>query len=225
MELHKNLISDEYTGPRGLRGVAGFDEPILGLIKSFPDIQWKIEELLGEGNKVVVTWKIEGTHTGEFQHIAATGNKVSSGGMAIYEFKEGKIINVKVQTDRLDFLQQLNVLPRDIASLSNTKAQIRFIDKFIVPPAAVSEFTERMNINRSFIKKLPGFIKDEAYGHTDEHGNLVCITIAVWENEDALKKAREVVQAEYKKQGFDMPAMLSRLNIVMDRGLYKELEH
>jgi predicted ester cyclase/heme-degrading monooxygenase HmoA len=225
MELHKDLISDEYTGPRGLKGVAGFDEPVLGLIKSFPDIQWKIQELLGEGNKVVVTWKIEGTHTGEFQHIAATGNKVSSGGMAIYEFKEGKIINVQVQTDRLDFLQQLNVLPRDITSLSNTKAQVRFIDKFIVPAAAVNEFTDRMNINRNFIKKLPGFIKDEAWQRPDEHGNLVCITIAVWENEDALKKAREVVQAEYKKQGFDMPAMLSRLNIVMDRGLYTEMEH
>ena len=100
-----------------------------------------------------------------------------------------------------------------------------FIDKFIVPAAAVNEFTNRMNINRNFIKKLPGFIKDEAYQRTDEHGNLVCITIAAWENEDALKKAREVVQAEYKKQGFDMPAMLSRLNIVMDRGLYTDMEH
>ena len=100
-----------------------------------------------------------------------------------------------------------------------------FIDKFIVPPAAVSEFTNRMNISRNFIKKLPGLIKDEAWQRTDEHGNLVCITIAVWENDEALKKAREVVQAEYKKQGFDMPAMLSRLNIAMDRGLYTELEH
>jgi heme-degrading monooxygenase HmoA len=86
-----------------------------------------------------------------------------------------------------------------------------FIDKFIVPAQAVNEFTNRMNSNRDFIKKLPGFIKDEAYERTDEQGNLVCITIAIWENEEVMKKARETVQAEYKKQGFDMPAMLTRL--------------
>jgi hypothetical protein len=103
---------------------------------------------------------------------------------------------------------------------TNTMEQQIFIDKFFVPAASVNEFTERMNINRKFISKLPGFIKDEAFERRDEQGNLICITIAIWENEAALKKARETVQAEYKREGFDMPAMLNRLQITMDRGLY-----
>ncbi len=97
-----------------------------------------------------------------------------------------------------------------------------FIDKFLVPEKAKQEFTERVNINRNFIKKLTGFIEDGAYERTDEHGNLIYITIAVWENEDALKKAKEAVQAEYKKQGFNPAEMFERLNITMDRGTYKE---
>jgi heme-degrading monooxygenase HmoA len=129
-----------------------------------------------------------------------------------------------VLTDRLDFLQQLGALPQDLTQLSNRQPsgnQVNFIDKFLVPAKAKQEFMERVKINRNFIKNLPGFIEDAAYERTDENGNLVFITIAVWENEDAVKKAKEAVQAEYKKQGFNMPEMLERLNITMDRGMYK----
>jgi heme-degrading monooxygenase HmoA len=100
-----------------------------------------------------------------------------------------------------------------------------FIDKFFVPAKAKQEFLNRMNINRSFIKTLNGFTEDAAYERTDEDGNLICITIAVWENEDVLKKAKEAVREEYKKQGFNMPEMLERLHITIDRGLYTKMEN
>ena len=99
-----------------------------------------------------------------------------------------------------------------------------FIDRFIVPQAAKAEFMERMAINRNMIKKLPGFIRDEAYVRDDEQGQLLCITIAVWESEAALKAARESVQAEYQRQGFNLPAMLERLGIQMERGQFRKLE-
>jgi hypothetical protein len=99
-----------------------------------------------------------------------------------------------------------------------------FIDKFLVPQNAKQEFVERMAINRNFIKTLHGFIGDDAYERTDEVGNLICITIAVWDNEDVLAKAKDAVQEEYKKQGFNMPEMLKRLHIIQERGIYKKME-
>ncbi|MNX53878.1 hypothetical protein D3C86_845840 [compost metagenome] len=99
-----------------------------------------------------------------------------------------------------------------------------FIDKFIVPEKSKQEFLERALINRNFIKHLNGFIKDDAYERTDENGNLIYMTIAVWENEAVLKKAKETVQAEYKKEGFNISEMFERLNIVMDRNIYKEAQ-
>ena len=226
MELLKNFISEDYIGIRE-KGVAGFKEPINPLIKAFPDVQWKLEELIGEGNKVVVKWKLQGTHQAPFTNFAATGKTVSNDAMAIYELKDGKIINVQVQTDRLGFLQQLEVVPLDLSLLSNKKVykdKVSFIDKFFVPAAAINEFYERMSINRNFIKGLPGFIEDEVYEYTDDNGNLICITIANWENREALNKAKETVQAEYKKQRFDPAEMFKRLNIVADRGVYTELK-
>jgi len=98
-----------------------------------------------------------------------------------------------------------------------------FIDQFIVPATAQHEFKERMKINRDFIKKLDGFIEDRAYERHDEQGNLTCITIAIWQNENVLQKAREAVQQLYRQQGFDMKTMLQRLNISMERNTYQEI--
>ncbi len=101
--------------------------------------------------------------------------------------------------------------------------QVSFIDKFIIPGVAKREFYERMRINRQFIKTLPGFLGDVVYENSDHEGNLHCITVALWENLDAINKAKECVQAEYRKQDFDPVKMMNRLNIKMDRGIYREV--
>ncbi|WAC15289.1 antibiotic biosynthesis monooxygenase family protein [Dyadobacter pollutisoli] len=106
----------------------------------------------------------------------------------------------------------------------NSAHNVQFIDKFNVPQNGKQEFLERVKINRNLIKTLPGFIEDTAYERADQQGNLVYITIAVWESEEAIKNAKEIVQAEYKKQGFNMAEMFMRLNITMDRGVYKKLD-
>ena len=95
-----------------------------------------------------------------------------------------------------------------------------FIDRFIIPQSAKVEFTERMQINRRFISKLPGFVRDDVYERQGEDGNFLCITIAVWVSEAMLKNARELVQAEYQREGFNLPALLERLGIQMERGQY-----
>ena len=114
----QDLISPDYTGIDGTKGAASFEAPIIALIKAMPDVQWKIQELVGEDEKVVVQWKVQGTQTGLFNGFPATGKTVSSDGMAIFEFEAGKIIRTNAQTDRLGFLQQINVLPTDLSQLA-----------------------------------------------------------------------------------------------------------
>ena len=225
MELLRGLISEEYTGINSKKGAAAFKEPVEALVNAFPDVQWKIKNLIGEGDKVVIRWNLQGTHSGPFQHITATGKKVSNDGIGFYELKDGKIIRSQIHTDRLGFLQELGAIPLDIASPANSGNQqdhIRFIDKFLVPKSARQEFLQRVAFNRNFIKTLPGFIEDAAYERTDEHGNLIFITIALWQNEQVLKDAKEAVQAEYQKQGFNPAEFFEKENITMERGTYTE---
>lgn len=94
------------------------------------------------------------------------------------------------------------------------------IDKFFVPANAKEEFIQRMNYNSEFIKKLPGFIKGEAFERTDEDGNFMCVTVNVWEKETFFNKAKEAVQAEFKRIGFTPNEFYHRLNIKLDRSTY-----
>ncbi|RPD40585.1 ester cyclase [Chitinophaga barathri] len=224
----EEFVSENYIGPKGEKGVAGFESNIAPVNKAFPDIIWQITELVGEGDKVAVSWISEGTQQNQFLHIPATHKKVNNNGLSIYYFKEGKIVGSRLQPDRLGVLQQLGVLPQDISKLpaiQESLEQVRFIDKFMVPAAAKDEFMKRTNINRQFIKTLPGFIEDEAYTSTDKDGNLHCVTIATWENAGALQKAKEKVQEFYQKDGFDPAEMLKRLHITMDRAVYTKVQH
>ena len=108
--------------------------------------------------------------------------------------------------------------------MSTTNKQQVLIDKFFVPAGSIKEVMERMDYNRNFIKKLPGFVKDEIYEQIDENGNLNCVTIAVWQNEDVINKAKETVQAEYKRIGFNPADFYQKLGIKMDRGVYQQME-
>ena len=226
MDVLELLISDDYPGPGGSKGAAAFQEPIAPLMKAFPDVQWQLVQMIGEGNKVVVTWKVVGTHSGPLQGISPTGKSVSNNGMAVFELKGNKIVKSHTITDRLGFLQELGVLPIDMAQLKNyrpDKEQIGFIDKFYMLASAEEEFMRQLKYNRDFIKGLPGFVRDEAYRRVDESGNIVFETITIWKNQDYVIKAKELVAAEYKRIDFSLPEFLQRMNIKLDRAIYQPI--
>jgi predicted ester cyclase/heme-degrading monooxygenase HmoA len=224
MGLLKSIIADDYTGPNGTKGAEGFEAPIQVLLSAFPDAEWIIDEIIADDDKVVVSSHWHGTQTGQFQQIKPTGKPVSNSGMVIYGFRDGKIISSNVLTDRLGFLQQLGVVPQNMAALVNNKSdssQVIFIDRFVIPANSLDEFIKQTNYNRGFIKGLPGFVRDNAYESRNDKGDILFTTTAVWENEEALNKAKEAVQAEYKRIGFNPSELLKRLGITMDRGVYK----
>ena len=79
-----------------------------------------------------------------------------------------------------------------------------------------------MKINRDFIKTLPGFIEDSAYQEACETESSY-VTTAVWRNEVAIHKAKAAVTAEYQREGFNPTEFMKKLNIKMERGVYKRL--
>ena|SRR5688572_17438210 len=120
-DLLNEIVSEEYTGIQGKKGAAGFQEPMQTLIKSFPDMQWILTNLIAEDDKVFASWKVQGTHANPFNNLPGTGKTISSEGMGVLTLKNGKVISTQVLTDRLGFLQALEVLPADINVLYNRK--------------------------------------------------------------------------------------------------------
>lgn len=221
LDLLPTLISENYTNSQGGTGSEGFKKGITDLLSGFPDAQWSIENIFAAQNKVVVKQIMKGTHTNTFQNIAATGKAVQNEGFVIYEFENEKIISHQIQTDRLGFLQQLEVISPDFLTPSTpTDSSVFFVDKFFIPNNAIKEFTQRMQYNRNFIKTLPGFLNDKVIARHDTSGNLELVTIAEWENQDYLDNAKIRVQKEYQRIDFNPADFTKRLNIVMERQQY-----
>jgi predicted ester cyclase len=64
---------------------------IVGLSRAFPDLHFKIEDIVAEGDKVVYRLTVSGTHKGEFQGIPPTGKKVSFSSTGISNIVDGKV--------------------------------------------------------------------------------------------------------------------------------------
>ena len=116
LDLLNTVIDDSYIGVRGEKGAEGFKQTIGPLIESFPDIQWKIEELLSEGNKVVVRWKWTGTFKNAFRGFEPNQKQFASEAIVIYKMSGNKAVEAWMQSDQLGFLMQAGVISRDVLS-------------------------------------------------------------------------------------------------------------
>lgn len=109
------IISENYTGIRGEKGVKGFKESVVSVVEGFPDIKWTIEDLLADGDKVTVRWTWQGTNTQPFRGIPASNKPVTDNAIVIYQFDdEGKIIHAWLQGDRLGVLIQIGAIPANL---------------------------------------------------------------------------------------------------------------
>ena len=74
---------------------------------AFPSYEIIIEDMLAEGEKVVVRGKFHGIHRGPFAGIEPTGKSVSAGLIIIYRIANGRIVDHWMQFDLFALLQQL----------------------------------------------------------------------------------------------------------------------
>lgn len=92
------------VGPAGMAAtVAVYQEGVDG--------HWQIEDLFSADDKVVVRWTGSGTHVGEVNGIAPTGNKVRVDAISIHRLRDGKIAETWEVWDTLGFLQQVGAVP------------------------------------------------------------------------------------------------------------------
>ena len=107
LSLLNDLIHPDFKGPEAKTGPPGYQAIVKELMHGFPDIQFKIEDLLGEADKVAVRWVWTGTHKGFFKGFEASNKTVNNSGIVILWFRDNKIIEIWVKVDRMEVLQQI----------------------------------------------------------------------------------------------------------------------
>lgn len=93
-----------------LHGVDEYTEYLQGIYEAFPDLTLTFEELVGEGDLVVIHYTITGTHEGEFRGIEPTGREFEVSGMRMARIEDGEIVEVTGETRNLSLLSQLGVV-------------------------------------------------------------------------------------------------------------------
>ena len=98
------------------RGPQAIKEHVAGRVTSFPHLHISIEQMLSEGDRVVMRLLMEGTHQGTCLGIAASRKKMQIRMFTVHRVVQGKIIEDWVLVESLGFFQQLGVVP-DTADL------------------------------------------------------------------------------------------------------------
>jgi len=115
-KLAEELISPDAVfhvpgRPEPLRGPAGY-LAVIGMMRGgFPDIQWTLEEMIAEDDKVAARFTMRGTHQGSFFGVPPTGKTIAVQAMNFYRLSAGQFIEERGQPDLLGLLQQIGAVP------------------------------------------------------------------------------------------------------------------
>jgi predicted ester cyclase len=104
-----DFIAQDYVGHLGGAQMdrAELERAERAFARSFPDMQYVIEDLVAENDRVVLRVTSRGTHRGEFEGIAPTGRRVEFTGIVIYRIAGRKIAESWGELDFLRLMRQL----------------------------------------------------------------------------------------------------------------------
>ena len=107
-----NAVNHDPAAPPNIPGGAlGVKAVVTMLRNAFPDDHHMIEDLIAEGDKVVVRLTHTGTHQGAFLGLAPTGKQVTNTSIYIFRFADGQLVEAWSNRDDLGLLQQLGAIP------------------------------------------------------------------------------------------------------------------
>jgi steroid delta-isomerase-like uncharacterized protein len=102
-----------YHTPDGgaVRGSAGVRQLVTGMRTTFPDLEVTPEDLIAEGDQVVVRFTDRGTHQSEGMGLPPTGRHVRWMGIDIFRIVDGKIAEGWGVSDFHGLMQQFGDIP------------------------------------------------------------------------------------------------------------------
>jgi predicted ester cyclase len=99
-------FEDPGDGPQALKKIVG------GLREGFPDLHLEIDELIGEGDLIAVSWhSTQQTHTGSYRGLPPTGRSVRISGIDMMRFRDGRVSMFSMHLDELGAVRQMGVVP------------------------------------------------------------------------------------------------------------------
>ena len=109
--LASDFVEREELPPGIPSGREGVTQLTTMLRSAFPDFKATIDDLVAEGDKVVIRQTWRGTHRSEFMGVPPTGKSVSFGVIDILRIAGGKVVEHWGLMDSMSLMQQLGASP------------------------------------------------------------------------------------------------------------------
>ncbi|MDQ3532836.1 MAG: ester cyclase [Actinomycetota bacterium] len=84
---------------------------VQAILSAFNPVRFALEDLVSEGDRVVVRWTQTGTHSGNFMGMPPTGKQFTIAGIDIHDVKAGRMAEHWHVVDMYALLIQLGALP------------------------------------------------------------------------------------------------------------------
>lgn len=78
--------------------------------RAFPDLTFTEDQAFANGNNVALRWTMHGTQRNDFLSVPATGQRITTIGIAMFQLVDGKIAVEWLEFDQLGLIQQLGVI-------------------------------------------------------------------------------------------------------------------
>jgi steroid delta-isomerase-like uncharacterized protein len=115
LDLIDELAASDYIEhnplPGQRTGIDGIRDRYTIVLNAF-DPHFTVEDVIAEGDKVVLRWTNSGTHVGAFLGIPPTGRSFRIPGIEIWRMESGKLAEHWDVVDVFGQLQQLGLLPQ-----------------------------------------------------------------------------------------------------------------
>lgn len=96
--------------PLDKTGAAALKHVWTALLAAFPDLHLAVEDMIAEGDKVVVRNTVTGTHRGQYMGLEPTGKSVRYNEIFIFRLVDGRIAETWGVVDVLSQMKQLGVI-------------------------------------------------------------------------------------------------------------------
>ena len=110
MALVDEVVSPRFTShdwPEGSTGPQAFRDYYAAMRSAVPDARYEVDDLIADGDRVAVRWRLLGTHEGDFGGIPASGRPITLKGIAIYRVADGKLMERWVVSDLHGLLEEI----------------------------------------------------------------------------------------------------------------------
>ena len=86
----------------------GVEKFVSQFLRSFPDLQHTVEEMIAEGDEIAVRFSARGTHSGQWLEFSPSGKSIQYTGVTLARIAGDKIVEHHTWWDKSALIEQLD---------------------------------------------------------------------------------------------------------------------